>query len=107
MADIWTKSRIHSLLKRSNAAVLRALIVVYQNQTPQEQHDGSTVDNNGLGFTGVDAEILTSFVNFYHRAGFLTERQLAITRNKITKYWAQLLAVAEMNGHQVSYNRKA
>lgn len=107
MTEPWTKSRIQALLKKSDKAVLRALIVVYQNQTPQEQHDASTIENNGAGFTGIDADILTSFVEFYEHAGFLTTSQLAIARNKMGKYWRQLLVASELNGHAVNYSRRA
>lgn len=107
MIEPWTKSRIIRLLQNEDRAVLRALIVVYQNQTAQEKNNGSTIEDNGVGFTGIDADILTSFVRFYESVGFLTNRQIAITRNKIVKYWRQLLISAELNGHSVNYSRKA
>lgn len=103
-ANPWNKQRIQQLIAENDNAVVRALLVVYDNQTPAEQANAATVEHNGAGFSGADAEILTSFVKFYQRAGFLTPKQVALARARVAKYWRQLLAVAERNGHQVSYN---
>ncbi len=100
----WNKQRIQQLIAENDRAVVRALLAVYANQTPAEQANGSTVEDNGAGFTGADAEILTSFVKFYQRAGFLTPKQVALARARVGKYWRQLLIAAENNGHAVAYN---
>lgn len=100
----WNKQAIQQLIVNNDEAAVRALLVVYVNQTPQERADGTTVEFNGTGFTGVDAEILTSFVKFYHKAGFLTSKQLALVKARMPKYWRQLLAAAEAKGHAVVYN---
>jgi hypothetical protein len=39
---------------------LRALLRIYQNQTADEQCRETTIERNGIGFTGPDAEIMTS-----------------------------------------------
>jgi len=100
----WNKQSIQELIVSNDKAAVRALLVVYGNQTPAEKADGKTVENNGAGFSGVDAEILTSFVKFYQRTGFLTGKQLALLKVRIVKYWRQLLAAAEARGNTVSYN---
>jgi hypothetical protein len=100
----WNKQRVQQLVTTNDKAAVRALLVIYHNQTPSEQAEGATVEDNGLGFTGADAEILTSFAKFYERTGFLTEKQLGILRSRIIKYWRQLLAAAEAKGRPVVYN---
>ena len=100
----WNKQSIQELIVRNDEAAVRALLVVYGNQTEAEKADGVTVEDNGAGFSGVDAEILTSFVRFYQRTGFLTEKQMTLLKARITKYWRQLLAAAEAKGRTVSYN---
>lgn len=102
-ATLWGKERIQDLLATNDAAVIRALLVVYRNQTSEEQVAHQTVENNGVGFTGVDAELLTSYAQQYLRSGTLSPKQLAITRNKIKKYWRQLLAASAKKGHEVKY----
>lgn len=99
----WNKQLIQQLIVQNDRAVVRALLVLYDAQTPAEQADSKTVEHNGAGFTGADAEVLTSLVSFYTRAGFLTPKQVALARSRVPKYWRQLLAAAERKGHSVVY----
>jgi hypothetical protein len=82
--------------------VLRALIVIFEHQTSEEQSTESTRDANGVGFSGVDGQILTSFAKqvLRHQADKnpkfkspLSERQMAICRNKIKKYAGQIARI--------------
>ena len=70
---------------------LRALIRIYQNQTADEQCRETTIERNGIGFTGPDAEILTSFARQYQRRGGLSERQMIILRRRIPAYARQIV----------------
>lgn len=99
---VWDKKSVQELLARDDAA-LRALLVIYHRQTDAEQAVGATTDENGVGFTGPDAEILSSFAEFYKRTGFLSAKQLAILHRKIPKYWKQLLEAAKSKGAVVSF----
>lgn len=103
-APTWNKQRIQELIVANDEAAVRALFVVYGNQTEAEKADGKTVEDNGTGFSGVDAEILTSFAHFYQRNGFLSPKQMALLKARIAKYWRQLLSAAEAKGNRVSYN---
>ena len=70
---------------------LRALIRIYQNQTADEQCRETTIERNGIGFTGPDAEILTSFARQYQRRGGLSERQMILLRRRIPAYARQIV----------------
>lgn len=81
---------------------VRALTVVYQGQTQSEQVRSTTIEENGVGFTAFDAEILTSFAQQVERweradptrryATPLSEKQMALLFKRIPKYAGQLLA---------------
>lgn len=101
--QVWDKEALCRLLAASNKAVARAVLVVYRNQTEYEKVCQATQENNGVGFSGVDAEILSSYAEFYLKTGFLTPKQVAIARNKIKKYWRQVLGEIEKRGFTVSY----
>ena len=101
--EVWDKEAVNRLLSDNDKAVARAVLTVYRNQTESERATKCTKENNGVGFTSVDAEILTNIAKFYQQTGFLTPRQLDIARNKMKKYWRQLLAEIERNGRPVSY----
>jgi hypothetical protein len=78
---------------------LRALIVIYERQTDAEKSASVTTESNGVGFSGADAEILTSFakrvknfnpgVSLY--ASPLSPRQMEVLKNRIKKYAAQII----------------
>ena len=87
----WNKSDIKDLLQRNDKAVIRGMLIIYGYQTADEQEFAETSHSNGIGFNGVDAEILTNFVNFYSRNGYLSPKQLEIARKKMLKYSQQLL----------------
>lgn len=75
----------------TNAAwALRGLMRIYEMQTPQEQEVELTVYHNGVGFSGVDADILTSFVKQYQRKGSLSEKQMNILFQRMPRYAGQL-----------------
>lgn len=100
---IWNKDSIVNLVTTNDKALVRALMVVYNNQTQSEQAVEATTEQNGIGFTSFDAEMLTSFAKFAIRNGFLTEAQMVCLRSRITKYWKQLLQAAETKGGAVDY----
>ena len=89
--NIWNKEKIQSLLDRNDEAVYRAMLRIYERQTPTEQAYQATTDWNSIGFTGVDGEIMSSFTEAYKKYGRLTTKQMAIARKKMKKYWKQLL----------------
>ncbi len=74
---------------------LRALVVVFQNQTASEQTSERTVEHNGAGFSGVDAEILSSFAKQYSKSGSLSPKQMTILFKRIPRYAGQVYTVAD------------
>ena len=75
----------------------RGLLVIYERQTADEKTGGVTVHHNTVGFSGVDAEILTSFAKQLKTRKFLTDKQMVILKRKIIKYWRQLLEASDRN----------
>lgn len=102
---VWTKTDIQTMLATRDKAVTNALLLIYSKQTDAEQATEATVEHNGVGFTGVDGEFLTSCAKFYKRAGFLTDKQMAIARNKMKKYWKQILLDMQSRGYEVSLKK--
>lgn len=103
VTNIWDKARVQALIDGNDQAVIRALMVVYGNQTVYEQEVEGTLESNQKGFSGADAEILTSFAKQFQSKNYLSPKQVAFARKKVKKYWRQLLKVIEENGTAVSY----
>ncbi len=97
-----TKESITELLRTSDKAVGRALLVLNANQTEDEKASGVTKHHNGRGFAPYHAEIGTSMANYFQRNGFLTAGQLAFWRGstgrgamRIAMYHRQLIEAAK------------
>lgn len=106
MADVngkvWTKEDIKNLLFKNDKAVFRGVVRIYERQTADEKAVGETAYNNGVGFSGADANILSSFARQIQEYDPLTSKfktplspkQLEIARKKIVKYAGQLADIA-------------
>ena len=81
---------IREKLSSDDRWILRGLLIIYSNQTSDEQDAGITKYNNNIGFTGADAEFLTSLAQQYQHKSFLSEKQMPYLRKKMPKYSGQL-----------------
>lgn len=90
----WTKESILSLLDTNVVAVMRAIVAVYNLQTEDEKIEKVSKHENNVGFGKIDAKILAEYALDIKSGKGLTKAQIAIGRNKIKKYWRQLLMIA-------------
>jgi len=94
-----TQSKIKSFLKHKLATdkawALRALTRIHERQTDAEQSTMSTHDANGVGFSGCDAEILSSFVSQFQQRGVLSDKQMALVFKKMPRYWNQIKSLID------------
>jgi hypothetical protein len=101
------KQYIIDLLATKDKAIARALVVLKNNQTADEQQCEATTHHNGRGFRPCHAKRGTSMALFYERTGFLTPKQIAYWRKpdssggmRISIYWRQLVAAAAVKAQQ-------
>lgn len=97
-----TKQDIVKLLATNDRAVARALVVLTERQTADEQASENTKYLNGQGFRPCHARMGTSMAKFYERMGYLTPRQIQYWRQPMKNgqfrmqiYAGQLLEVAK------------
>jgi len=90
----WTKEGIQQLLDSNPKAVQRAIVAIYKRQTADEQASKTTRVHNSVGFSAIDAQLLTSFAEQIGRGRTLSEKQLTLGRAKIKRYWRQLMEIA-------------
>ena len=83
----------------------RALLRIFENQTRDEQASESTNHYNGIGFTGSDAQILSSFAKQYKYKGYLSPKQDALLARKIKKYARQLVEGSITEGKIKTYGK--
>ena len=106
----YTKAELKEMLKKQIATndnkAIHALMTVYSYQTDQEQSNGHTIEYNGMGFSGVDSQILSSFAEQYHTKGFLSEKQMALVKRLMPRYANQLLELSFSKGKFEKVGRK-
>jgi len=73
----------------------RALLSIYAYQTADEQSMRTTNRWNGVGFSGCDADILSSFAEQLQRRGTLSHKQMAIVFKKMKKYSRQIIQISD------------
>lgn len=98
-AGPWTIDAMRALLDENDRMVEEAILRIYDFQTEAEQAMGETTVNNGVGFSGCDAEFLSSLAQQIKRSTYpvgrrLSSRQLPYARKKIRKYAGQLVGLA-------------
>ena len=94
-------TEIVRLLETNDKAIGRALVVLWRNQTNDEQVAMDTKHRNMKGFRPSDARAGSSMAEFYMKNGYLTPKQIAYWRRpykkggiRIAIYWRQLLREA-------------
>ena len=87
------KAHIKNQLATNPAWALRALVKIYERQTADEQCSGITKEDNGVGFSGVDATILSSFATQVLNGRNLSAKQMAIVYKKMPRYWKQVASL--------------
>ncbi len=75
-------------------ARIKALLWIYKFQTDEEKNSETTQSINGVGFTGIDGNILSSFAKQVIEKSFLSDKQLQILRKKIIKYENQMVKIS-------------
>lgn len=82
---------LKSQIARNNNQAVKALLTVYRNQTFEEQTVQETIEDNGIGFNGTDAEFCSSLAENYLRFHRLSDKQYNSLRKVMQKYARQLI----------------
>ena len=91
-----TKSFVQSQLRTNPAWAVKAMVRIYnENQTAEEQAYHDTIVENGIGFSGTDAYILSSFAEQVNEKKLLSPKQMKIVHKKMPKYWSQVISMSD------------
>ena len=86
---------LKDLLKTNDRALLRAIVLIYNNQTDEEKNKGESIENNRVGFSKIDAKEMGDIAKKIKAGKALTKGELAKSRNKMQKYWKQLMIISK------------
>lgn len=91
-----TKESIQDLLLKSDKAVERAMVVIYDRQTQDEKATSDTRHTNQRGFSGAHASKGSYYARWILSGRHLTGSHLAKARAMSMHYWRQLIEAAEL-----------
>lgn len=92
---IVTRDSLQHMLDNDNVEYVqlvigKALTALYDYQTTEEQHVNSTLNSNGVGFTGADANSGSRTAKFWLKHHTLLDWQVAMWTKKGSKGYARL-----------------
>ncbi len=88
-----TKDFIKNQLATNPTWAVKALVKIYERQTIDEQNSQATKENSGVGFNGLDANILSSFAEQVNKGRNLSVKQMTIVYKKMPRYWKQVASL--------------
>ena len=88
---------IKVLLKTNDVALKRAIVLIYELQTDEEKNLGIAKEENNVGFSKIDAEFLSKIAKKIKNNLPLDDAEIIISRNKMQKYWKQLMHISLKN----------
>ncbi len=82
-------------LSTDAAWAVRGMLKIYEFQTANEKELGGTVEDNGVGFSGADGDILSSFAEQIKAGRQMSLKQMGIIYKKMPRYSNQLAKIVE------------
>ena len=87
----YTKEYIQAKLSTDIRWIEKAVLVLFERQTDDEQTNKVTRWENGRGFNSSDSRYLTYVSNYLLGGRHLSGRHLEKVASKMPKYWRQIL----------------
>jgi hypothetical protein len=98
-SELKTKKEKVAFVKQMLASnptwAVRGLLRIYEFQTESEKSIGETTEDNGVGFSGADAHILSSFADQIKAGRQMSVKQMAMIYKKMPRYSGQLVRITE------------
>ena len=86
----WTEQQIVALLDRSDLAVERAVVAIFNRQTSDEKSTSATRYLNGVGFRSNHASKGSHYARWVNSGKRLTGKHLELARHIAKQYRRQL-----------------
>lgn len=89
------ESYLKNLVKTNDNALLKSIILIYDGQTQEEKNKGESIEDNCIGFSKIDAYEMGQIAKKIKSGQPLTKGEIAKSRNKMQKYWKQLMVISK------------
>ncbi len=91
------ESYLKDLLRLNDNALLKSIVLIYDSQTNEEKSKRKSVEDNLVGFSKVDAYEMSRIAQKIKAGKELTPKEMTKSRNKMQKYWKQLMNISKAN----------
>lgn len=86
---------LKDLIRMNDTALLQSIVCIYNNQTEEEKNKGKSIEDSCIGFSKIDAAEMGEIARKIKAGKALTKGELAKSRNKMQKYWKQLMIISK------------
>ena len=90
----WEKY-LRNLVRTNEKALLKSIMLIYNNQTFEEKEAGTSIYENKIGFNRFDSKEMMRIARKIKQGTHLTEYEIAHARIVMTKYWKQLMIISK------------
>ena len=101
------KAYLQDLVSTNTNACLKAITCIDNWQTEPERQQGESTEENGVGWTKYDAKEMGQLANKIRNGQALTDGELAKAKNKMKKYWKQLMQISKRQMEQQEAEEQA
>ena len=101
------KAYLQDLVSTNTNACLKAITCIDNWQTEPERQQGESTEDNGVGWTNYDAKEMGQLANKIRSGQVLTDGELAKAKNKMKKYWKQLMQISKRQMEQQEAEEQA
>lgn len=90
----WEKY-LRNLVRTNEKALLKSIMIIYDNQTFEEKEAGTSIYENKIGFNRFDSKEMMRIARKLKQKVHLTESEIAHARIVMPKYWKQLMIISK------------
>ena len=90
----WEKY-LRNLVRTNEKALLKSIMLIYNNQTFEEKEAGTSIYENKIGFNRFDSKEMMRIARKLKQRVPLTESEIAYARIVMPKYWKQLMIISK------------
>lgn len=89
------KAYLQDLVSQNDSALLRSIVLIDNLQTEPERKARESTEDNNVGWTKQDAKEMGDIADKVRKGEQLTKGEWAKSRNKMKKYWKQLMQISK------------
>ena len=90
----WEKY-LRNLVRTNEKALIKSIMLIYNNQTFEEKEAGTSIYENKIGFNRFDSKEMMRIARKLKQRVSLTEYEIAHARIVMPKYWKQLMIISK------------